>query len=414
MLQKRHNKELKKHVAAIHSSSKLTLVQRKIANALLIHAYNNLLTQDEHTIHIEELTSLIGYNSKDFNLIKKSLKALLSTVIEWNLVDKDSLENSDIWNASSIISDASIQGATCSYSYSNRMRQLLYHPDVYGKIDMNLIASFKSTYGIALYENIVRYQSIKQTPWLKLDVFRKLMGVEDGKYPIFRDFKRRIIDKALNEINEITDFDVCLEQKKIDRKVIEIKFKISAKKACLDIKAVSSDSFIRKLISDYGISATGVDELISEFGRDKILSKIKMIEGSRSYKDGSIKNLAKYLKNALVKDYQPPKSSKTIIEKKKNQEVQKQQVSKEYLDYVKKAIITEYEKLDEKSKNKLISGFEGYISQGLYHNLFVKDGMNNPLVVDQFYAYIKGIKHKLLDSIQSLSDFSAKNVCESE
>ena len=45
MSEKKKALELKKHVAVIHSSNKLTLLQRKIANALLFNAYEELLTR---------------------------------------------------------------------------------------------------------------------------------------------------------------------------------------------------------------------------------------------------------------------------------------------------------------------------------------------------------------------------------
>jgi hypothetical protein len=73
--------ELKKHVGAIHSSNHLTLIQRKIANALLYNAYDHLMDRNEHQIHIPSLCNLIGYDSKDFRKIKGALIALISTVI---------------------------------------------------------------------------------------------------------------------------------------------------------------------------------------------------------------------------------------------------------------------------------------------------------------------------------------------
>ena len=189
--------ELKKNVGAIHSCSRLTLVQRKIANALLYNAYNHLLDANEHRIHISELCELIGYNSNDYKKIKQSLVALISTVIEWNLVDKEREREEGVWNASAIIADASIDGSICIYSYSNKMRQLLHRPEMYGRLNMQVQSKFKSTYGIALYENCIRFQNIKQTPWFEISMFRKLMGVDEEKYIIFRDFKRRVLDKAI-------------------------------------------------------------------------------------------------------------------------------------------------------------------------------------------------------------------------
>jgi hypothetical protein len=69
--------QLKKHVAVIHSSNKLSLLQRKIANALLFNAYKELQNKEEHEIHIATLCQLIGYDSNDHKTIKKSLLLLL-------------------------------------------------------------------------------------------------------------------------------------------------------------------------------------------------------------------------------------------------------------------------------------------------------------------------------------------------
>ncbi len=81
-LTKGRSLEFKKHVGLIHSTNKLSLLERKIANALLYHAYENLSTKNEHQIHIPSLCLLIGYNSKDYKTIKKALLSLISTVLE--------------------------------------------------------------------------------------------------------------------------------------------------------------------------------------------------------------------------------------------------------------------------------------------------------------------------------------------
>ena len=47
--------ELKKHVGIIHCANNLTLLQRKLANALLYHAYGNLLSQEKHEIKIGKI-----------------------------------------------------------------------------------------------------------------------------------------------------------------------------------------------------------------------------------------------------------------------------------------------------------------------------------------------------------------------
>src|SRR5580698_11647471 len=93
--------ELKKHAATIHCSNTLSLLQRKVSNALLYHAYKELMLKDEHEITVKQLCRLIGYQGNNHAAIKDALKGLISTVIEWNLInDETGTEN---WSASSII-----------------------------------------------------------------------------------------------------------------------------------------------------------------------------------------------------------------------------------------------------------------------------------------------------------------------
>lgn len=85
--------ELKKHAASIHCSNTLSLLQRKISNALLYHAYKELLLKEEHEITVKELCKLISYNGNNHSAIKDAMKGLLSTVIEWNVVNDVTVHN---------------------------------------------------------------------------------------------------------------------------------------------------------------------------------------------------------------------------------------------------------------------------------------------------------------------------------
>ena len=84
---------LKKHVGLIHCENKLTLIQRKICNILLFNAIDKINDQDIHAISLRQLCSLVGYNSHDINLIKESLKSLISVVMEWNLLEDSKFLN---------------------------------------------------------------------------------------------------------------------------------------------------------------------------------------------------------------------------------------------------------------------------------------------------------------------------------
>lgn len=312
--------ELKKHAATIHCSNTLSLLQRKITNALLFHAYKELMLKEEHEITVKQLCRLIGYHGNNHAAIKEALKGLISTVIEWNLIDdKTGTEN---WTASSIIASVSLEGPLCHYAYSPRMKQLLHSPSMFGKIDLVIQSRFRSSYGLALYENCIRYRGLPHTKWFDMELFKKLMGVPAGKYDVFRDFKKRVLDKAIDEVNMYSDLIITSEFQKERRTVKKVRFTLKdrAKKMRLgnpqaQLKKVDSNQAELKtlLLEGFALSAEQVEQLLTEYQPEFVLEKITFIKDSKAYKEGKIDNLAGYLLSALKNNYQTKKAKASTI-----------------------------------------------------------------------------------------------------
>jgi plasmid replication initiation protein len=308
-------RELKKHAATIHCSNSLSLLQRKVSNALLYHAYKELLLKEEHEITVKQLCRLIGYHGNNHSAIRDALKGLISTVIEWNLInDETGAEN---WTASSIIASVSLEGPLCYYAYSPRMKQLLHSPSMFGKIDLVIQSKFRSSYGLALYENCIRYRGLPHTKWFEMELFKKLMGVVPGKYDIFRDFKRRVLDKAIDEVNTYSDLVISSEVVKEGRKVIKIRFTLKdrAKKTrlgnpnALNVLPLQAgeDGLIAQLQMVFGLSSQQIEQLLTEYQREYIQEKISIVETSKPYQEGRVENLTGYLLSALKNNYQAAK-----------------------------------------------------------------------------------------------------------
>ena len=119
---------VKKHVATIHCSNKLSLLERKISNALLFHAFSNLKLQLVHEIKIDELKRLISANTRNHKALKEAMKKLICTVLEWNLLG-DSIPEMELegWNASTILSSVSVQKGIIKYQYSELIKTLLIY-----------------------------------------------------------------------------------------------------------------------------------------------------------------------------------------------------------------------------------------------------------------------------------------------
>ncbi|HSW69866.1 MAG TPA: replication initiation protein [Gammaproteobacteria bacterium] len=310
--------ELKKHAASIHCSNTLSLLQRKISNALLYHAYKELLVKEEHELTIKELCQLIAYHGNNTAAIKEALKGLLSTVIEWNVVND--VTGTEDWTASSILASVSLRGPICLYAYSPRMKQLLHSPTMFGKINLFIQSRFKSSYGLALYENCIRYRGLGFTKWFGLDIFRKLMGVPLGKYRVFRDFKRRVLDKSVEEVNTYSDLIVVPEIWREGKQVVKIRFSMKerAKKIRLGGKTKNEpieqgeheeDEMIIRMKQNYGLTPEQINQVMQDYERGFVLEKMALIELSNNFQQGKVNNLAAYLLSALKNNYQTPKTS---------------------------------------------------------------------------------------------------------
>lgn len=333
-------KVVKKHVAAIHCSNTLSLMQRKISNALLYHAYADLKNKEEHEISISQLCKILGVTSHNYDSLKEALKALVSTLLEWNVVNDDT--GDEDWSATTILSCVRIRGAQCFYAYSPRMRDLLHSPSVYGQVNLIVQARFKSNYGLALYENCVRYRNLPKTRLFTLEEFRKLMGVDASQYPIFRDFKRRVISKAVEEVNTHSDVFLEPEYKRAGRNVTGICFTIKERPkkqrigATIDnpVKTNIFDDPEKKLVftrltEDFQINPIMSEMLIKEYDVVYIQEKIQLVMSKKIATAKSIENLAGYLISAIKNDYQQPISTAEIFSKKISDEIAEVERQKE-------------------------------------------------------------------------------------
>lgn len=97
-------------------------------------------------------------------------------------------------------------------------------------------ASMDSIYSVRLYELLVQWVAAKNTPLFELEKFRNQLGVEDHEYKRMGNFKLRVLDLAVKEINEKSDIKVTYSQVKKGRTITGFKFKVLAKDKSKNVK----------------------------------------------------------------------------------------------------------------------------------------------------------------------------------
>lgn len=403
--------ELKKHVGLIHSSNKLSLIERKVANALLFSAYHELKTQEEHSINIRDLSELIGFSSNNIEVLKKALRSLMSTVLEWNIIEEQGQERGSVWGASTMLAGVEIKGSHCSYSYSPQMRRLCHYPEMYGRLNMKIMSSFKSSYALALYENCIRYQRLPHTPWLDLSTYRKLMGIPPEKYLAFKDLNKRVTKVAVKEVNNRSPISIEPEFKTKGRAVEAIRFRISKNKA--EPEGLASDESLSCLLrKNHGFSDEQAKAVLKTHGEDYIKEKMDIVEATPAYKEGKISYPSLYLQKAIDANYQSAEENRV---KKSSSDLsfaddvkKKEVVNDKYRKYAIPEILREFESLPPREKSKIHKDFEAYISKTVWKASYIAKGLDDILVQDHFVIYLRKSFPHIIRKIVSLEEFCAR------
>ncbi|MBO9409384.1 replication initiation protein [Shimia sp. R9_1] len=291
---------VKKHVAAIHVSGKLSLLQRKLSNVLLLNAYDTLTSQSKHSIDARTLCMMIGYNSNDMETLKASLRGLAETVAEWDMLDEKGQQE---WGVSSLLSYAKLKGGVCEYSYSHALAEKLHDPKVFALINLNIQRKFTSGHALALYENCYRFIRTGSTGWWSMELFRRLMGLDGSSYyESYKHLNAKVIKPAVAEVNKTSNILIEPETRKQGRVVTDIRFRIkeNPQLAILDIDDGEGMRHgpVYARLRELGVSDRLARQWLGAYGEEQVMAKLDYV---RQRKD--VKSMVGYLTAALKEDY---------------------------------------------------------------------------------------------------------------
>lgn len=100
----------------------------------------------------------------------------------------------------------------------------------YTYLNLYKLADLTSIYAIRLYEILMQWRKTKVVPVIELEELRLRFGIAENEYPRMYDFKKYVLDMAVNQINEFTDITASYEQIKDGRKITGFRFSYKDKK----------------------------------------------------------------------------------------------------------------------------------------------------------------------------------------
>jgi hypothetical protein len=211
-------------VVLARETGDLELADRKLFNYLTYRVYKSIRDADVHRIPVGEVLDYLGHRSTAS--LNDSLKRLSTASIQIEYIDDNgSKRTSGVHYLSFDLSHTA--DGFLYFAFDPLVRSCLYEPRVYAILSLARIKRFRSDYGARLYEMMSMYASRRDPCWkVSIEEFRDRLNVRGAGYERFDNLKRRIVDRAIEECNEVAEFDVSVEFQRGGRggKVVGLKF----------------------------------------------------------------------------------------------------------------------------------------------------------------------------------------------
>jgi plasmid replication initiation protein len=207
------------------SRHKMDLQEQKILLYMISKIKPNDIDFTEQTFSIIEFCKACGLdddNGGNYAYIKNTLKSLRDRSI-WVTLD-DGSETTLAW-----INKVKIEkrSGLIKLELDKDMKPyLLDLQENFTQYSLMYTLAMRSQYSIRLYELLKSYQFKKYQPF-EIDELKRLLHAE--KYERYPDFRRKVLEIAVREINELTDISVSYSPQKPSRKIIGISFNIDRK-----------------------------------------------------------------------------------------------------------------------------------------------------------------------------------------
>nr|WP_151750223.1 MULTISPECIES: replication initiation protein RepM [Acinetobacter] len=208
----------------IEASYQLSAVEQRIVLAAISRIPKNQpITDDElYPVSVDELKQLGVHEKTAYRDLKEGINRLYERSINLSIDDK-SIKMRWVQEIQ-FLDSQSVIGIRFSKPIlpfiSNLSRE-------FTKYALSDIAGINSGYGIRIYELLVQYRQIGKRE-ISVESLRTMLEL-GKKYPLFADFKKRVIETAIDQINEYSPLKVTYEQKKTGRKVTHIIFSFKEK-----------------------------------------------------------------------------------------------------------------------------------------------------------------------------------------
>lgn len=203
----------------IRGHENLTLNARRSITVLWHNAHSQGIEPGkDYTIEIDQL---IPNAHKGYEMVEEAIEALMKTLVIIPLPD-GTIRRVAVLGGNDM-SEKGNRSGTLTYSFDQRLIDILGDSTVWGKISIPELMAFNFRYSVSLYEHVSQWFGLNhKQKTFSLEEFRELLGVKTGKYKGFGQLNQQVIRPVVAEINALAAFNLIILPVKTGRSVTHI------------------------------------------------------------------------------------------------------------------------------------------------------------------------------------------------
>lgn len=218
--------------ALINASYNLEVTEQRLMLLAIINARetgNGITADSKLQIHASDYM-------KHFNVDKKTAYEALKNAVD-NLFNRQFSFRETRKGTDFIVKSRWV--SRIAYATNEAILEITFAPDVvplilrleehFTSYQLKQVTQLTSKYAIRLYEMLIAWREVGKTPQIELAEFRHKIGVEDNEYKDMHNFKKRVLEPAIKQINEHTDITATYEQHKRGRLISGFSFRFKPK-----------------------------------------------------------------------------------------------------------------------------------------------------------------------------------------
>ena len=214
--------------ALVSASYYLSLAEQRLILLGIVEARNNQSKDNEFIIHVNSYISAFGVDdSTAYLTIKEACKRLRGRYFTYQKLVNDNLEQTESNWVQSV--SYAINSSYVKIKFTDDVMPLITNLERhFTSYQLEQVKDLTSIYSIRLYELLISWKKTKKVE-LSLADLRLKLGIEPNEYKAMNNFKAKVLDLAVSQINEHTDITVKYEQVKTGRTIVGFKFSFKEK-----------------------------------------------------------------------------------------------------------------------------------------------------------------------------------------